>query len=685
MKYIIFLVLNFTLVFVSFSQHLHCGTDEMHQELYLNRPGIRQKVIDNNIELENFTQQFALNYNQNIQTKGVISYTIPVVFHVIHNYGVENVSNAQRLDGLRILNEGYQKRNPDTALLISPFKAIAADCEIEFRLAQIDPDGNCTNGITRHVDSSTYSGFHNVKEIVHWDPSKYLNIYICNQAAGLAGHSLMPPSADTVPEWDGIVLQHSYLGTIGTGSVLGARVIVHEVGHYLNLQHIWGGNNVPNFPYLPVGDAGNCAFDDGVADTPNTIGNSGQNLSTSSCGSLDNMQNFMEYTYLNSMFTEGQKIRIHAALNSSMAHRNNLWSPQNLIATGLSGNTPICAVELEATKHYFCSGDSTVFTDLSYPNISSRTWIFQGGTPSTSTQESVSVTYSTPGIYNVQLSVTNALGTQAIIKNSFIEVFETPANRTALIEGFEGLTSLENSHWFTDNNTGTWAIANNVGRNSDQSIRLTNFNDFSGRKTSFISKPIDVSNANNLVLSFDYAFTKKTTTPTSDRLKVLVSKDCGKTWLTRKTISASYLSTTDSPISTTFIPNNSQWKNVSITNISSSYMTNKLMVKFEFKAGGGNNIYIDNINLFDPAWANIDENSNKKTTIFPNPASKTVTVQFNSKIDNPTVSIYDLTGKLVLKTILKDKANNCKLNIENLAKGTYILTIGQDRKKLIVN
>lgn len=667
---------------VYYSQHLHCGTDEMHQQLYLNNVGLHQKVMNNNLELENFTQQFAFDYTQNSQNKGVISYTIPVVFHIIHNYGVENVSNAQVLDGLKILNEGYQKKNPDTSLLISPFKEIAADCEIEFRLAQLDPDGNCTSGITRHVDSSTYTGFHNVKEIVHWDPSKYLNIYITNQAAGLAGHALVPSAADTISEWDGIVLQHTYLGTVGTGSVLGARVIVHEVGHYLNLQHIWGGNNVPNYPYLPVGDAGNCAFDDGVTDTPNTIGNSGQNLGTSSCGSLDNMQNFMEYTYLNSMFTEGQKIRMHAALNSPIANRNNLWTQQNLIATGINGNSTICEVNMEASKQFICAGDSILFTDISFHGVTSRTWSFQGGTPSTANQESVYVTYNTPGVYEVQLTVNDASGSQSIIKTNYIEVFETPANRTALLEGFEGMSTLENSHWFTDQES--WEVATNVGKNSDQSVVLTNFNDFSGRISSLVSKPIDVSNANNLVLSFDYAFTKKTNALSSDRLKVYVSKNCGKTWLTRKTLSATFLSTT-APLSTEFVPSNSEWKNASVTNISSGYYSNKLMVKFEFKSGGGNHIYIDNVNLFDPSWANVTENLTSKLTVYPNPSKGVLTIKTNKLLYKAHAYIYDLSGKLIFDRRLSENATETELNVQNLAKGTYIVQVGTARTKLSIN
>ncbi len=192
MKYLILFIALATSQLVVKSQSHHCGTDEMHRDLFMNNVGLHQKIINNTQELELFTENFIQNPNNSTLNKSGILYTIPVVFHVIHNYGNENVTNAQVLDGLRVLNEGFQKRNPDTALLISPFREIAVDCQIAFKLAQLDPNGNCTNGVTRNVDSSTYTGFHNVKDIVHWDPSKYLNIYITADAAGLAGHALVP-------------------------------------------------------------------------------------------------------------------------------------------------------------------------------------------------------------------------------------------------------------------------------------------------------------------------------------------------------------------------------------------------------------------------------------------------------------------------------------------------------------
>ncbi|MFN7014177.1 MAG: M43 family zinc metalloprotease, partial [Bacteroidia bacterium] len=212
-----------------------CGTDEMHQEIFKNHPELHNKIIQNHEYLNDFTR----NYISQKSNKSTI-YKIPVVFHIIHNYGTENISNPQIYDAIRVANRNLRKQNPDTSDIVPFFKPRAADCEIELVLAQKDPNGNCHSGINRIASTLTNIGDHQVKSLIHWDPTKYLNIYVCAEAAGLAGHALLPSTADTIPQWDGIVIQHSYLGSIGTSTPFKSVVLTHELGHYFNLQHIWG-------------------------------------------------------------------------------------------------------------------------------------------------------------------------------------------------------------------------------------------------------------------------------------------------------------------------------------------------------------------------------------------------------------------------------------------------------------
>ncbi len=402
-------------IFLSFSTFAqesvkYCGADELRISILKQNPKIAQAVIKRDIELEKFTAQFVSEFYDN-NTRSA-TYTIPVVFHVIHNYGVENISDAQILDGLDIVNKTFRKQLADTASIVAVFKPIHADCDIEFKLAQLDPDGNCTNGINRVASPLTLIGDHSVKSLIQWPTNKYLNVYIVSQAAGLAGHCVWPSDADTIPAWDGIVIGHNYVGSIGTSNYMQSVAFAHECGHYLNLQHIWGGNNVPGFYFYPCADINkDCTIDDLVDDTPPTIGWQSCNLSGASCGNtVDNVQNTMDYSYCNRMFTTGQKARMQACLNSPIAGRDNLWSPSNLTATGVLTSPVLCEANFTSNKVVVCQNSSNIitFTNTSYNGIFTNTqWSFPGGNPATSTANSPVITYSTPGKYDVTLKVIN--------------------------------------------------------------------------------------------------------------------------------------------------------------------------------------------------------------------------------------------------------------------------------------
>ena len=104
---------------------------------------------------------------------------IPVVFHIVHKGGPENISKAQVEDALARINIDYNKLNTDTTSTYSwpAFASRRADCQIEFRLARIDPDGNCTDGIVRHYDPQTNYAYFTTMIDYAWAPSKYFNIF----------------------------------------------------------------------------------------------------------------------------------------------------------------------------------------------------------------------------------------------------------------------------------------------------------------------------------------------------------------------------------------------------------------------------------------------------------------------------------------------------------------------------
>ncbi|MCF8374510.1 MAG: zinc-dependent metalloprotease [Bacteroidales bacterium] len=266
-------------------------------------------------------------------------YIIPIVFHVLYHDPVDNISDAQIADGLQDLNERFRKQNADTIDIIAPFVPIAADARIEFRLAQIDPYGNPTNGITHTYTDSTafdflWDAYYDSTGGTHtWPTNRYLNIHVVKGFAGIIGGGRGTLPSDMFPERQGIIITNNMVGAIGTGT--GGTVFTHEMGHFLNLYHLWAYLGIP-------GDTTNCANDDEVTDTPNCFGASyyygtPSGLWAESCGSLDNVQNYMDYSpsQIRNMFTTGQAARMHDALESPVGGRNNLHTEANQIATGI--------------------------------------------------------------------------------------------------------------------------------------------------------------------------------------------------------------------------------------------------------------------------------------------------------------------------------------------------------------
>ncbi len=380
-------------------------------------------------------------------TRGTV-YKIPIVFHVLHNGGVENISREQILDGLRVMNRDWRKLNADTSTVHQDFRGIIADIEVEFVLATKAPNGACFSGITRtqsplsFVNSSNQGG-QQVSAIVNgndvfngqWPGNKYLNVFVCGDIGGAAGYTTKPNSNWTgTTMGNGIWVMHDYVGSIGTGAPGRDRTLTHEAGHWLNLSHTWGDTNDP-------GLASNCNTDDGIADTPNTRGVSACNINENFCGPRANVENYMDYSYCSKMFTQGQKTRIRAAHNSSVGGRNNHWTAANLLATGADGNLTLCAANFRANKSLVCAGDQVSFFDESFNVVSSWNWTFQGATINSSTQQNPTITFVSPGTYPVTLTVSDGTTSKTTTKTAFIKVLPASAP-IPFVEGFEMIENI---------------------------------------------------------------------------------------------------------------------------------------------------------------------------------------------------------------------------------------------------
>jgi len=686
------------LILFSFSVNaqslFHCGADEMRINTLSEMPKVAKAVTERDAELEAFTRAFELSPN-----RGGVIYTIPVVFHVIHKYGNENISREQILDGLDVLNEPFRMQRADTADMHATFKPIHADCEIEFKLATKDPEGQCHGGINRIASNLTTSGDHRVKDLIHWDPSMYLNIYVVSNAAGLAGHAVWPSDADTIPAWDGIVIADNYVGSIGTSNPTQSVVLAHECGHYLNLHHIWGGNNVPEFYYLPVGQQSNCNEDDLVADTPNTIGWSNCNVNAASCGSsVDNVQNAMDYSYCNVMFTEGQKTRMRASLNSPIANRNNLWSNTNLIATGvLPEPASLCAADFASDETIVCPHiDNTIsFSNTSYHGeTDSVFWSFPGGFPPSSTQENPTIAYSEPGKHDVLLTVFANGASETVTKTNHITVLQDSSWAYPFMDWFEGPTSLDGIRWFQNplSEQSQWELTEIAGHSGTRSLMVDNWDNPSPTIDELYGPPLEASNASQMRIAFKYAFAATETPSGTTRLTLQASRNCESTWSTRLNLVGQGLETV-APQSVTFIPTDALDWQQGEASFNSSFLVDGLRFRFVYKSDGNTRLFIDDVNV--DITAGIAENSSgiSEVSLYPNPASDQLSIQFElmaaSSVSISALNVLGQTVSVIETQVYAAGVHTQRTSLSGLYAGLYMLRIETDggsmTKRLIVD
>jgi len=272
---------------------------------------------------------------------------IPVVIHLFYFSPSGNIPDSQLTDGLRVINEDFNKRNADTINTSSVFKAFSADIGIEFQLAKLDANGDRTSGILRYDTlviphpEPTSSNFNNVKYISAWPPDKYYNIWLVQSiSGGTLGYAQYPGTEFTYGgPWEtwGVIIKSNQWGTIGT-SVADGRTATHEIGHSFGCYH--------TFLSQTAGCGSACdTTGDEVCDTPpadpsydcttkNTCTNDTMGPSVYPADTIDQIENFMSYNSCQSMFSEGQKARMWMFINMFDTIQN-LFSTQNLIETGI--------------------------------------------------------------------------------------------------------------------------------------------------------------------------------------------------------------------------------------------------------------------------------------------------------------------------------------------------------------
>lgn len=317
----------------SLAQINRCSTTEHHE----NRMQEDQHYRLRTQSVEERVQALLTDRRANSAELGDVI-EIPVVVHIIYRAPVHNISDQQIHSQMDVLNADFRRMNSDTSNTRGFFKSLAADPEIEFCLAQRDPLGNATTGITRTQTTVTdFSGNDHVKfdslgGKTGWPSDNYLNIWVCNLGGSKLGYSSFPGED---PALDGIVIGYRYFGTIGTAQPpfnLG-RTATHEIGHWLGLKHIWA-------------DTPDCTQDDNSNDTPKATGpNFGCPVDTpNTCfdppsNPPDMFENFMDYTddVCMNMFSAGQKAIMRATLATE---RISIVNSSSCYPVGISQDEP---------------------------------------------------------------------------------------------------------------------------------------------------------------------------------------------------------------------------------------------------------------------------------------------------------------------------------------------------------
>ncbi len=430
-----------------------------------NDPGLAQRMA----QIEAFTQNYIQNA-QNLSVNAEILY-VPVVVHVVWNTGnpIENISDEQIQSQIDVIYEDFRRLNADADSTWSQ----AADMEIEFYLAQVDPDGNPTNGITRTESSVTsWTTDDQIKFNASggkdaWDTTRYFNFWVGNLGGGLLGYGQFPGGN---PATDGIVMTTTTFGNAnatGGGSFylsppynLG-RTTTHEMGHYFNLYHIWGD------------DGGACSGSDLVDDTPNQANATGgcpSGIQTDACATTAPgymYQNYMDYTNdaCMIMFTEGQKGRMRATLEAGGPREVLNQAPFDYQMALVAPEIDICAptdAVYDFTYNTFAGfTGTTTFSAVGLPAGASPVF-----SPANTDTDGTTVTLTISGLGSVAVgnypfTIDGTSGTTVNSSNATLNVYDTnlaAPSLTAPADGATDVASTADLTWAADINAAEYDV-----------------------------------------------------------------------------------------------------------------------------------------------------------------------------------------------------------------------------------
>jgi len=677
---------------------ISCGTDYVYKQLKAAHPEINEFELQLGTAIKEALAHKDLS--PFAKTTATV-YDIPIVVHVVHDYGDEYLTDDAIFQAVDYWDKTYNKENSDTSDVIDPFKKYIGNANIRIHLATKDPSGNPTKGIVRSHSYLTFNGGDNAK-LEGWPNTQYINIWFVNKFSGdhtgAAAYAYYPSSAAVIPYYDGVICIYSYLNY--------QKTVPHELGHVLNLAHLWGSTN----------DPGVACGDDDVDDTPPTMGHTAcgpAQLYDQTCsagytkGGIDypdtnNSQNIMDYSYCMKMFTIGQTDRMRAALTSSVGGRNNLYSAANLAATGALASRPdlppVADLSVEKARYswggyasektyFLCqnhTGNLFQLTNRSWNDtVTAVEWTFSNGaaTPTSTSMGTVANSFTDPGWVTVTMKVTgNGTGTTT---QTFTPIYVADMNTET--PGYNNYFSstTDMAKWPTFNYYGNqfkWEYYTGAGY-SGSCVRYRSYDDRSStdKKTGspvgdyddMYTPGFDLTSHATGSLNLNFFTAGAYTSGASDSMQIFASSNCGDTWNLFTTLKGSDLANNGS-VSGEFIPTSiAQWKGQTI-NIPTSYRTSRTYFRFRYwPSDKGNNLYFDQFSI-TPYTTDIKEAILNPTEVklFPNPSTGDVKLCFTTGNDpKVSYSIKDISGRVIYTHEGTYGANTFVQ--ENIARSTF--------------
>lgn len=699
------------IVFISFPHEMRaqgrCGTAE-----YVKLLRSKFTNMETSEQFENWVKQkLSVRRSEtfNNDLPNADSYKVAVVVHIIHNgepIGVgSNLSDEQILNQLTVLNNDYNRLNADTINTPPEFKKFAGRMNIQFIPAKIDPNGLPTSGITRTNGRKKIWSINDddeIKSIENWSADNYLNIWVCKLGGDISGFSSIPETNlvkgfDDFPFYikqrkDGLVISYDVFGN-GTPNLLKpydlGRTLTHELGHYFGLIHIWGDGN----------DDGSQCESDFVDDTPtqatSTLGKCpSPSKPLFSCGNENMTQNYMDYTNdaCMNIFTTGQVERMKIILNNSPRRASLLTSPAvqaylKPIDVALLKSISPGIVQCKTNPIIkFAVKNSDALNLISFKIVYS----VNGGENQVKDFSNIGFARSAINLFSIggiSLRDGENIITLTLIKPNFFDdlnpadntiTFTTIVDKSTEIVPFRMTFDNANSEksWLSSrhNSSDDWELAVTNKNNS------TVFNAFSTKTTDIsnawlVSPIINLSEYDHYTMIFDVSYAQNISV--ADSLKLVASVDCGVTFnkiLWSK--SGSEFKIKDSS-SEWFPKTDSEWKR-EFVNLSSLARNDSVRLALLAINQNGNNIFVDNIELFigdsmPPPITSSDyqlyypskENLSKIGITFNFEERKTVRLQ-----------IFSILGQGIINNNLPDILNQTMYyDFSNLSSGVYFLKL----------